>query len=380
MKRILITSTDVMMYLFLLPHVKYLVDNNYHVDIACSSAEGFKKEGYEGYLRNNIPLSSKYFHLSAERSPFALRSNIKGYRQLCKIIKEGSYDAVWTNEPVMGVITRLAASKQRKKGLKMLYLAHGYHFFKGAPLGNWLFYPVEKIMSRYCDMMVMINWEDYHFTQKYFRKPVKHINGIGLDISKFKNTSVDFKIKRSELNVGINDFLILSAGELIPRKNQESIIKAIASLNDPKIKYIICGVGERLEFLKSLSKKLKIENRVQFIGLRYDIGEILKVSDIFAHPSKREGLGIAPIEAMAARLPIVTSNIQGIKDFSINGKTGYSLDPNDVGGYAVAIKKLVNNPALRKSIGEYNLIAVEKYGIDKSTSDMEIIIKQLVKL
>ena len=379
MKRILITSTDIMMYLFLLPHIKYLVGSNYHVDIACSSPFGYKDEGYEEYLRNNIPEGSKYFQLSAERSPFALRSNIKGCRELREIIEKGSYDAVWTNEPVMGVITRLAASKQRKKGLKMLYLAHGYHFFKGAPIGNWLFYPVEKFMARYCDMMVMINWEDYSFTQKYFRRPVKHINGIGLDVDKYKDASVDYKIKRSELNVGVDDVLILSVGELIPRKNHESIIKAIASINDPKIKYIICGIGPRLDFLQKLSKKLKIENRVQFIGQRYDIGEILKVSDIFTHPSKREGLGIAPIEAMAAKLPIITSSVQGLKDFSINGKTGYCIGPNDISGYEEAIKKLLSNPDLRKSMGEYNMKAVEKYSIDKSTSDMEIIIKQLVE-
>tara|TARA_B100000886_G_scaffold190530_1_gene131115 strand:+ start:12975 stop:14114 length:1140 start_codon:yes stop_codon:yes gene_type:complete len=378
MKKILITSTDVMMYLFLLPHVKYLIDNNYHVDIACSSAEGFKEERYDLFLRNNIPSNSKYFHLLAERSPYAIASNLKGYKQLSKIISEGEYDAVWTNEPVMSVITRLAASKFRNKGLKLLYLCHGYHFFKGSPLGNWLFYPVEKIMARYSDVTVTINRVDYDFTKKYFCVPVKHINGIGLDVSKFKNTSVDFKIKRSELNIGANDFIILSVGELIPRKNQEVIIKAVAILNNPNIKYIICGVGKRLEFLKSLTKSLKIENSVQFIGLRNDINEILKVSDIFAHPSKGEGLGIAPIEAMAAGLPLITSNVQGIKDFSIDGKTGFSLDPNDIKGFAEAFKTLINDKKLRTSMGIYNKKVVEKYCIKNSTKDMELIINELL--
>jgi len=363
--------------MFLLPHVKYLANNNYQVDIACSSAEGFKTEGYEEYLRKNIPEGSEYFHLSAERTPYTLK-NIKGYSELYKIIEQGNYDLVWTNEPVMGVITRLASSRQRKNGLKVLYLAHGYHFFKGAPLNNWLYYPIEKYMARFCDMMVMINWEDFYFTQKRFHTPVKHIDGIGLDFSKFTSVSVDYKIKRRELGIGINDVLILSAGELQTCKNHESIIKAIASLNDSKIKYIICGGGELLEYLKKLSKKLKIENKVQFLGHRYDIGEILKVSDIFAHPSEREGLGIAPLEAMSIGLPLITSNIQGIKDYSVNGKTGYCLDPHDINGYAGAIKKLANNPDLRKSFGEYNMKAVEKYSIDKSTTDMEIIIKQLV--
>lgn len=378
MKRILITSTDVMMYLFILPHVRFLVDNNYHVDVACSSPKGFRTEGYKEYIRNNIPVGSEFFHLSSERSPFSL-SNIKGYRELCRIIEQGSYDLVWANEPVIGVITRLAASKYRKKGLKVLYLAHGYHFFKGTPINNWIYYPVEKYMSQYCDMMVMINREDFYLTQKYFRKPVKHIDGIGLDIRKFNSISVDYAVKRSELGVGISDILLLSVGELMNHKNHESIIRAVAALKDPKIKYIICGMGEYLEYLKKLSKKLKIENRVQFLGYRYDIGEILKVSDIFAHPSKREGLGIASLEAMTMGLPLITSNIHGLKDYSINGKTGYCFAPNDISGYAMAIKELANKPDLRKTFGEYNMKAVEKYSIDKIILDMKAIIKQLVK-
>lgn len=378
MKKILITSTDVMMYLFLLPHVKFLISKNYIVDIACSSLDGYKDQLYEKYLRKNLPDNSKYFKISAERSPFAFQRNYKGYNELKNIIENEKYDLVWTNEPVMGVITRLASIKSRKKGLKVLYLAHGFHFFKNAPIANWLFYPVEKIMSYYCDLMVMINWEDYYLTKNNFRRSVEHINGIGFDVDKYKNAKVDFLIKRKELNIKKNDFLILSVGELIKRKNHEVIIKAIADINNEKLKYIICGIGPRLNFLKELCIKLNIENKVQFIGQRSDIDKILKISDIFAHPSKREGLGIAPIEAMAAGLPIITSNIQGIKDFSINRKTGFCLDPDDTSGYIDAIKILLENSELRKSIGEYNKNVVDKYSIESSTNDMENIIRNTI--
>ena len=377
MKRILITSTDVMMYLFLLPHVKYLVDNGYHVDVACSCAQEFKFEAYDEYLRNNLPAGSSFFHLSSERSPFSF-ANIKGFQELSEIIKEGDYDLVWTNEPVMGVITRLAASRYRKKGLKVMYLAHGYHFFKGAPLTYWLYYPIEKYFARYCDMMVMINWDDFHLTQKKFRRPVKHIDGIGLDIGKFKDVSVDYNSKRCELDVGIDDLLILSVGELRISKNHESMIRAIARVKDTKITYIICGVGERLGYLKKLSIKLKVDKTVRFLGLRYDIGEILKVSDIFAHPSRREGLGVASLEAMAAGLPLITSNTRGIKDYSVNGKTGYSIDTNDVDGYTLAIQKLASSPDLRNKMGIGNMKAVEKYSLHKSTSNLKEIVKELI--
>ena len=376
MKKFLITSTDVMMYLFLLPHVKML-SSYYVIDIACSSADEYKSEGYEKIIKDQLPVNSKYFHISSERSPYST-ANIKGYKELKSIIKLGNYDLVWTNEPVMGVITRLAASKFRKNGLKVLYLAHGYHFFKGAPIINWIYYPVEKLCSYMTDIMVMINWEDYTFTKKHFHNRVFHIDGIGFDLSKYHNVTVDYKSKRKEIGVNSDDVLVLSAGELMTRKNHEVMIKAIAAVNNFKIKYVICGIGDRLDFLRGLAKKLNVNDRVKFIGLRYDIPELLKISDIFAHPSKREGLGIAPLEAMFSGLPIVTSNIQGIKDYSVNGVTGFSLDPNDVAGFAMAIQKLSNDPILREQMAKHNIEAVKKWSIENSVSQIKVIIKEII--
>ena len=156
------------------------------------------------------------------------------------------------------------------------------------------------------------------------------------------------------------------------------MIEAISVVNNPKIKYVICGIGDRLKFLEDLAKKLNISDNVKFIGLRYDIPELLKVSDIFAHPSKREGLGIAPLEAMASGLPIVTSNIQGIKDYSVNGVTGFSLDPNDINGFSSAIRKLVDDPILRKKIGNHNIGAVKKWSIENSTIQVKNIIQDFI--
>ena len=378
MKRILISSTDVMMYLFLLPHLKYLANNNYHIDVACSSAGEYKSEGYEKIISDQLPKNSRYFHISSERSPYS-SGNAKGYRQLRSIIKDNDYDLVWTNEPVMGVITRLAASKFRKNGLKVLYLAHGYHFFKGAPILNWMYYPVEKFCSYLTDLMVMINFEDFEFTKRHFSgNQVRHIDGIGFDVAKYNDVCVDVAEKRKELGVGSDDILVLSAGELMTRKNHEAMIEAVALANDPRIKYIICGIGDRLEFLKELADNLEISGSVSFIGLRYDIPELLKAADIFAHPSRREGLGIAPLEAMASGLPIVTSNIQGIKDYSVNGLTGFSLEPNDIKGFSSAICALADDAELRKKMGAHNIQAVKKWSIENSTSQVKEIIQDFI--
>lgn len=376
-KRILISSTDVMMYLFLLPHVKKLA-NSYQIDVACSSADEYKSEGYEEVIRSELPKNSKYFHISSERSPYSI-ANFKAFKELRMIMSKGYYDLVWTNEPVMGVITRLAASKFRKNGLKVLYLAHGFHFFKGAPILNWIYYPVEKICSYFTDLMVMINKEDFQFTKKNFSKnDSRYIEGIGIDLSKYVDVSVDVTKKRKELGVDENDILILSAGELMTRKNHEVIIEAISLINNPKIKYIICGIGDRLDFLTNLAIKCGVKDRVSFIGLRYDIPELLQATDIFAHPSKREGLGMAPLEAMASGLPILTSNIQGIKDYSVDGVTGFSLDPNDINGFSLAIKKLSDDRELRRKIGKNNVQAVQKWGVENSTIQLKNIITEFI--
>jgi len=377
-KRILVTSTDVMMIQFLIPHIEYLSQHGYTADVVCSYAEGYQKEGYHEKIRQLLPKESEFFAVSLERNPYSL-SNISGLKELKGILNKKKYDIIWTNEPVMGVITRLAAIKSRKNGTKVFYLVHGYHFFKGAPKKNWIYYPIEKIMSHFCDAMGMINWEDYYFTKKHIPKvPVYHIDGIGLDTGKFKK-DIDRQKKREELGFSDKEILILSVGELQKRKNHEPVLRAVAKIDNPNIRYLICGWGELREHLLSLAKELNIADRFILYGHRYDIPEILKAADIFIHPSQREGLGIAAIEAMASGLPIITSNVQGLPDFSVNGKTGFTVAPMDVDGYKRAIEYLIDNPLKRREMSEYNIKASEKYDIKNSRTQVFDILEYILK-
>ena len=180
MKKILITSTDMMMIQFLIPHVRYLSENGYTVEIVCSVV-GDRLEDVRKALAD-IPCVIHTVRL--ERSPASPR-NFLGYRDMKRLLKENRYDIIWTNEPVMGVVTRLAARKVRKTGTKVVYMCHGFHFYKGASLANWLiFYPVERLMSRFCDMIVTINREDEARAKTFHCPRVEHIDGIGVDISK----------------------------------------------------------------------------------------------------------------------------------------------------------------------------------------------------
>lgn len=359
-KRILVTSTDLMMVQFLVPHVINLSENGFEVEIACSDVGGRMDE-----VRQKLNGCVKAVHVvRLVRSP-ASPANLKGYRDIKKVIDAGRYDIIWTNEPVMGVATRLAARKVRKNGTKVLYMVHGFHFYQGAPKLNWMiYYPVEMFASRFCDTIVTINQEDYQRAQKMHAPSVKYIHGIGVDTSRLHPTETQCDI-RQELNLSKDSFLVLSVGELLPRKNQQVIIRALGLLKDSKIQYLLCGKGRQLDELKKLAEENGVSSQVHFLGYRTDVLNIYGQVDLFAFPSCREGLGLAGLEAMYCGLPLVSSNTSGPRDYMIDGKTGFMYDPNNAAGFAEGIQRMKNDPVFRKECGDYNRKAMVPFCLDK---------------
>ena len=342
----------------------------------CELFKMLKSEGHEVELAfsNSKPLNESVASLGLplhticfSRSPLSL-DNVKAYSQLKKLIENGKYDIVHCHTPIAAACTRIACRKIRKnKNIKVFYTAHGFHFHKGAPKLNWLvYYPVEKICSHFTDKLITINKEDYKLAKKKMKaKEICYVPGVGVDLSKFKNVKVDRNAKRREIGVPEDCFLLLSVGELNENKNHQIIIKALAKLNNPKIYYAIAGIGDKKDYLIEMSKMLGINERVHLLGFRNDIPELNYISDVFCFPSFREGLGIASIEAMTCGLPLITSNIHGINDYSQNGVTGYKTSPTNADGFADAIQELIDDPKLRRKIGLYNTNLAEKYDINQ---------------
>lgn len=359
MKKILITSTDMMMIQFLVPHVKYLSEHGFHVEIACSEV-GSRMED----VCKALGTVAKAIHtVRLERSPANPR-NLLGYRDLCRLLQKNKYDIIWTNEPVMGVMTRLAARNARKSGTQLVYMCHGFHFFKGAGILNWLvYYPVERFMSRFCDCIVTINREDEARAKTFHCPRVEHIDGIGVDTQRLKSTQRRSLIRKS-LGLTEEEIMILSVGELQARKNHEVILRALAKLDSSNFRYYICGRGELQNYLQKLTQELGLNDRVFFLGYRKDIPDIMKAADVFAHPSRREGLGLACLEAMYFGLPLVTSNIQGIPDYIEDGVTGFMSDPHDVDLFADHLQALIQDSSLREEIGRNNLQHVKRYTLE----------------
>lgn len=362
MKKVLVVcTTDSMIWNFLVPHIEFLQSKGVIVECACSKT-GFYFEELQskGLVLHEMPF---------ERSPFRLK-NIKAFFKLKKLIKDNGYDLIQCHEPVGGAMGRLAGKSCRKK---VMYFAHGFHFFKGAPKYSKLYYVFEKYLSYLTDILITINHEDYVASQKFHAKANYLIHGIGIDTSKFiRNTNRIYL--ESEFNLSIENKYILSVGELIPRKNHLSIIRAMSSLPD-NIHYLIVGDGiYKTKLIKEVHIR-GLDDRVHFLGFRKDISMICNAADMFVFPSIQEGLSVALMEAMAIGLPIVASNIRGNCDLIDEGKGGYLVKFYDSEEYSLRIKQLFDNPDLMSAFGQYNQRKITLFDIKTVLKEIENIIK-----
>ena len=320
-----------------------------------------------------------YIHnIRFARSPFSPK-NIKAYRELKRIIDSERFDLIHCHTPAVSFMTRVAARKARRQGTVVMYTCHGFHFHNSSSKKNWLlYYPAEKFLSRFCDYIVTINKEDFNRAKTFHCKNVRYIPSVGVDINRIKELKINKAEKREEIGVPDDKILVISAGELIERKNHEVIIRALGKLQDPDIYYAIAGKGPLLDRLKQVASEVGIPDRVLFLGFRTDVFELYHAADISAFPSKIEGLGLAGVEAMAAGIPLVSSNVHGILDYVIDGKTGYAIPPNDVDGFASALEKLAHDPALRESMRQNCLDAVEPFELSNALNVMWDIYKEIL--
>lgn len=353
--RFLYVTTIGLTMIFFKDLVKKLVDDGNTVDIACNESE-YKVDEFYRELGCNV------YQINCSRSPFS-KGNLEAIKELKKIISDNKYDIVHCHTPVAGACTRIACKGFRKNGLKVFYTAHGFHFYKGAPLINWLiYYPIEKYCSKFTDILITINHEDESLAKKRIKaKKVEYVPGVGIDVDKFANAVVDRTQKRQELGIPEDAILILSVGELNKNKNHQIVIRALAELSDKNVHYMIAGEGSLSDYLKNLSYELGVESQVHILGYREDTEQLYKIADINAFPSIREGLGLAAIEGMAAGLPLICLDNRGTRSYAKNNVNSFII--TNLYDCADAINKL-KSYSTRKSFGESGMITAKNFDVD----------------
>ncbi|MCX4268829.1 MAG: glycosyltransferase family 4 protein [Lachnospiraceae bacterium] len=344
-------------------------------------ASNFKNPHY-GFDNQRLKGTGIICHqVDFERSPFCIRQNLQAYRQVKDLLKKIPFDFIHCHTPMGGVIGRLAAENFRRKKqeeqteIKVLYTAHGFHFFRGAPLLNWLlYYPAERWLAHYTDSLITINNEDYRRAKRFHLRKngtVWKVNGVGINMEAYQNITIDREKKRKELGAAADEFIFLSVGELTKRKNHQVVIRALAGIkeecNKNKVRYFICGEGAEREHLLALIKKNGLEKIVRLLGYRDDIKDLLLVSDCFLFPSKQEGLPVALLEAVAAGKICIGSDIRGNRELIARENL---VKRQKVKEYQNKIRKVLKEHDLREEkLGRYSEDAVKKR--------MSIIYKQL---
>ena len=250
----------------------------------------------------------------------------------------------------------------RKKGTKVFYTAHGFHFYKGAPKLNWLiYYPIEKICSYFTDVLITINKEDFALAQKKMKaKKVEYVPGVGIEVEKFANPGVTREQKREELGIPQDAKLLISVGELNRNKNHETVIKAIKDLD---VYYLIAGRGDLQNHLQNLIDELNLSDRVKLLGYRTDVAELYAASDVFVFPSFREGLPVSMMEAMASGLPCIASKIRGNVDLIDNSENGYLCNPSLSDEFTKAIECILTDDSLKANMSQANIQKAKKFDV-----------------
>lgn len=359
-KRILVTSTDLMMIQFLVPHVINLSENGFEVEIACSVVGNRIEE-----VRQKLNGYVNAIHLvRLVRSPVS-PTNFKGYKDMKKVINSGNYDIIWTNEPVMGLTTRLAARKARKNGTKVFYMVHGFHFYKGAPKLNWLiYYPIERFAAHFCDKLITINNEDYKLASKKFHCDVARIHGIGVSAECYHTISRDEKIQRlSAEGMSGDEFIVLCTGELNENKDQKTLIAAAAKLKNkiPNLKVFLAGKGVLEEQLKAQVLELDLNDVVKFLGYRKDLFSLTPAVNMVVSCSHREGMPRNILEAMLCKKPVVATENRGHNELVDNEITGYLIKPGDSDTLAQKIYKVYSSKDDAVIMGNMGFKKVQSY-------------------
>ena len=361
---------------FNMNNLKLLIEMGFEPQVACDfrdrsvwSLERIKK------FKNDLEdMNIVYHQIDFSRNLIDVKSNLKAFRQIQTLIKKEHFSFIHCHTPIASVITRIIAHQEK---VKVIYTAHGFHFYKGAPIKNWImFYPVEKLLSYWTDTLIVINKEDYARAKKHFHaKRLIYVPGVGIDTKKFHSNLIDIDRKRAELGLSNQNIMLLSIGELSHRKNHELVIRALYELHEREkfhnIRYFICGTGSLASELKLLVHKLKLDNTVQFLGFRTDISELCQAADLYIFPSLQEGLPVVLMEAVACRTPIICSKIRGNEELIKNEKDRFF--PNDVSSLVDTLDdKLLNcefqidrtivRDKMKKSI-DRNYQNLQKFGL-----------------
>lgn len=354
MKILYVASIEDHVKAFHIPIIEEMVKNKNEVYVYSKTTCG------TSYINNGV----KYININFSRAPLTLNS-LKVSLQLFKLLKKEKFDLISTHTPTASALIRIAAFFSNSKA-KIIYTAHGFHFFKGAPIKNWiLFYCLEKILARVTDVLFVMNEEDFEMSKKFkLRKNgiIKRIPGIGINVEKYKK--LDEKIReeiRESIGVNKDELMLISVAELSDRKNQIQLLEALKNIDENQIKLFLVGEGEKKKEYEVFITKNNLNKRIKLLGERKNINELINASDLVCLTSKHEGLPRCILEAMAVGKPALVSDVRGNNDLINHLENGLLVPLQDIKKTEEMIKYSFSNKEHLKKMGINSLKRIENY-------------------
>lgn len=355
---------------FHMPYLRMLRDRGYNVLVAGRYDGTEDSIITEGFLCVDVLFS---------RNPLDPQ-NTKAFRAVCTLLGEvPSLGLVHVHTPVAAFALRMASRYSGFTG-KVLYTAHGFHFYGGASALNWMtLYPLEALAARYTDGIITINREDYERALGFRLKPnglVYYVPGVGVDTTRYSYQGDATRMQvRGELGIGYDDIVVICVAELNGNKNQIQLLRAAAMIKEklPGTRLLLVGEGSSRRRLELYARDHGLAHDVLFLGHRDDVPRLLTASDIASLVSRREGLPRFVMEAAAAGLPLVCTSIRGNRDIVSDGLNGYLVPVGDYRATAESIIALAKDEQLRREMGQASTDAAEPFSLDKVLPVMESI-------
>ena len=321
------------------------------------------------------------------RNP-SLSSDRKAYRKLKEIIREFKPDIVHTHASKAGALGRKAAFACKVPVVVHTFHGHIFHSYFGK-LKTKVFKEIEKNLAKKSTAIIAISDQQKHELTEVHKvaDPSKtHVIQLGFDLTPFHDKRMNLREeKRKELGLQDDEVAITIIGRFAPIKNHGMFFEAMRKVLDRssrKVKIFVVGDGMERRKIEQLAEELNAvhNNSVELTSWITDIGSFNAAMDIVCLTSNNEGTPVSLIEAQAACIPVVSTDVGGVRDVVLDGDTGFVVPVNDSEKFAEKVLELVENEKKRSEMSQNGWTFVrDKFNYNTLVSNMDHLYRELLK-
>ena len=356
-------------------------------------AAGMKEFGYDAKLvtgrtehpheefgrykrRTGVPLI-EVSSLHRELEPM---NDWRAYRELKRIIRSERPDIVHTNSSKAGILGRMAA--RRCKVPVIVHSPHG-HIFYGyyGRLKTSVFIAMERQAAKFTDRitnLTQLGLED-HLKLKIAPRSKFTVIYAGIDADFYANPSKDRTGIQKELGIPDHSFVVGWVGRFADIKNPSMMVQAgLALRGNEDYHFLMAGDGELHGPVMQHVKDLGLEDRFTFTGHRSDVADLLSVMDVYCLTSKNEGMGRSILEAQAAGVPVIATNVGGTPEIVEHEFSGILIPSLDSAALSGSLVRLHGESALRKKLTNGASIRLKRYSLKKTLEDIDNLYTELL--